>query len=89
MEINDKTRNIPSVDGMRAISILLVIVVFLTGDCAHRHAPKHFRITVKEDDRNSCDEPQPVDFEDEGASGGNTPKRIQRYPLQASSSSDT
>ena len=27
MEINDKTRNIPSVDGMRAISILLVIVV--------------------------------------------------------------
>jgi peptidoglycan/LPS O-acetylase OafA/YrhL len=26
MEINDKTRNIPSLDGMRAISILLVIV---------------------------------------------------------------
>src|ERR1700733_6281618 len=25
MEINDKTRNIPSLDGMRAISILLVI----------------------------------------------------------------
>ena len=26
MQINDKTRNIPSLDGMRAISILLVIV---------------------------------------------------------------
>ena len=35
MEINDKTRNIPSLDGMRAISILLVIVAHTSQTFSH------------------------------------------------------
>jgi peptidoglycan/LPS O-acetylase OafA/YrhL len=35
MEINDKTRNIPSLDGMRAISILLVIIAHTSRYYSH------------------------------------------------------
>jgi peptidoglycan/LPS O-acetylase OafA/YrhL len=41
MEINDKTRNIPSLDGMRAISILLVIVAHTS-----QHYARWIRIPV-------------------------------------------
>ena len=42
--------------------------------CAHRHAVKQFPIAVKEDNRKNCDESQPVDFGNECAIAGNSPK---------------